>query len=63
MTSDDITSSEPAFDITDILRDCRKSPKMSILAISHIMKSNGYERQKHKIRVFRQSLQISKVWS
>ena len=41
------------------LRDCRKSPKRAILAILHVMKSNGYEHQKHKFRVFRQSLQLS----
>jgi len=43
---------------TDTLRDCRKSPKMAILAISHVMKSNSYEHQNHKFKVFRQSLQI-----
>jgi len=29
--------------ICDKLRDCRKSPKIAILAISHVMKSTGYE--------------------
>ena len=32
---------------------------MAILAISHVMKSTGYEHQNHKFRVFRQSLQVS----
>jgi hypothetical protein len=27
----------------------------------HVMKTNGYKHQKHKFRVFRQSLQISQV--
>jgi hypothetical protein len=40
----------------DILRDCRKSPKMAILAISHVMKSITYKDQIHIFRVFRQSL-------
>ncbi len=40
-------------------RDCRKSPKMAILAISHVMKSTGYEHQNHRFRVFRQFQQIS----
>jgi hypothetical protein len=43
----------------DILGDCRKSPKMTILVISYVMKSTCYEHQNHKIRVFRQSLEIS----
>ncbi len=30
---------------------------MAILAISHVMKSTGYERQNHRFRVFRQSQQ------
>jgi hypothetical protein len=34
---------------------------MAILSISHVMKSTGYEHQNHKIRVFRQSLQIFKM--
>jgi len=34
---------------------------MAILAISHVMKSTGYEHQNHKFRVFRQSLQVSQV--
>jgi hypothetical protein len=42
------------------LRDCRKSLKRTILAILHVMKSISYEYQKHKFRVFRQSLQLSK---
>jgi len=29
---------------------------MAILAISHVMKSTGYEHQNYKFRVFRQSL-------
>jgi len=45
----------------DNLRDCRKSPKMAILAISHVMKSNGYEHQNHKFKVFRQSLQENQI--
>ena len=39
----------------DTLRDCRKNQKMAILAISHVMKSTGYEHQNHRFRVFRQS--------
>jgi len=48
----------------DKLRDCRKSPNLAILPISHVMKSNSYEHQNHKLRVFRQSLQlsVSKTW-
>lgn len=34
---------------------------MAILAISHVMKSTGYEHQNHKFRVFRQSLQENQV--
>jgi hypothetical protein len=45
--------------IKDILRDCRKSPKMAILAISHVIKSMTYKHQIHRFRVFRQSLRIS----
>jgi len=29
---------------SDILGDCRKSPKTAILTILHVMKSNGYNR-------------------
>jgi len=47
--------------IADTLRDCRKSPKVVILAISHVMKSNGYGHQNHKFRVFRQSLQKGQI--
>ena len=53
----DITTNLNAIRLTDTLRDCRKSPKRAILAILHVMKSYGYEHQKHKFRVFRQSLQ------
>ncbi len=45
----------------DILRDCRKSQIMAILAISHVMKSTTYMHQIHRFRVFRQSLEISQV--
>jgi hypothetical protein len=45
----------------DILRDCRKSPKMAILAISHVIKSITYKHKIHKFRVFRQSLRVSQV--
>ncbi len=45
--------------IADILRDCRKSPKVAILALMHVMKSDTYKHQNHKFRVFRQSLGIS----
>ena len=45
----------------DILRDCRKSPKMSKLPISHLMKSISYKHQNRKFRVFRQSLRITQV--
>jgi hypothetical protein len=44
--------------IKDILRDCRKSQIMAILAISHVMKSITYKHQNHRFRVFRQSLEI-----
>ena len=57
----DITTFNIAFPIPYILRDCRKSPKMAVLAISHVMKSTGYEHQNHKFRVFRQSLQIHAI--
>jgi len=43
----------------DILRDCRKSPEMAILANSHVMKSISYKYQILRFRVFRQSLRIS----
>ena len=43
------------------MRECRKSPKMSDLPISHIMKSISYKHQNRKFRVFRQSLRISQV--
>ena len=42
-----------------ILRDYRKSPKMAILAISHLMISITYRCQNHRFRVFRQSLRVS----
>ena len=42
------------------LRDCRKSPKRTILSILHITKSTSYERQKLKFRVFLQSMHWSK---
>jgi hypothetical protein len=45
----------------DNLRDCRKSLKWTILAILHVMKSISYEYQKHKFRVFRQSLQENQI--
>jgi hypothetical protein len=48
-------------DSTVNLRDCRKSPKRAILAILHVMKSNSYEHQKHKFRVFRQSLHLKET--
>jgi len=44
-----------------ILRDCRESPKMSNLPISHLMKSIGYKHQSRKFRVFRQSLRVPQV--
>ncbi len=47
--------------ITDILRDCRKSPKMAILAISHVIKSTTYKHQIYRFRVFRQSLRTHKL--
>ena len=43
----------------DILRDCRKTPKIAILAISHIIKSVTYKHKIHRFRVFRQSLRLS----
>ncbi len=43
---------------TDLLRNCRKSPKMANLAISHVMKSIAYKHQIPSFRVFRQSLRI-----
>ncbi len=46
---------------SDILRDCRKSPKMSNLPISHLMKSISYKHQNRKFRVFRQSLRVPQV--
>ena len=39
-----------------------KSPKMAILAISHVIKSMTYKHQIHRFRVFRQSLEISQVF-
>jgi hypothetical protein len=45
----------------DTLRDCRKSPKMVILAISHVIKSMTYKHQIHRFRVFRQSLRITQL--
>ena len=45
----------------DILRDCRKSPKMPNLPISHSMKSMSYKQQNRKFRVFRQSLRVPQV--
>jgi len=42
-----------------MLGDCRKSPKVAILALSHVMKSDTYKHQNHKFRVFRQSVEIS----
>ena len=46
----------------DILRDCRKSPKMPNLPISHSMKSMSYKQQNRKFRVFRQSLRVPQVY-
>ena len=46
----------------DILRDCRKSPKMVISAISRSMKSITYKHQNYGFRVFRQSLRITQLW-
>ena len=43
----------------DTLRDCRKSPEMAVLAISHSIKSMTYKHQIHRFRVFRQSLRVS----
>ena len=43
-----------------MLGGCRKSLKMVILAISHVMKSMTYKHQIHRFRVFRQSLELSK---
>ena len=48
------------FQTGDILRDCRKSQKMAILAFSHVIKSICYKHQIHRFRVFRQSLRVSK---
>jgi len=45
----------------DILRDCRKSPKVANLTISHVMKSITYTHQIYRFRVFRRSLRISKL--
>ena len=43
-----VTSQSPTLASTcDILRDCRKSPKMANLAISHVMKSMTYKHQIH----------------
>ncbi|OEU67242.1 MAG: hypothetical protein BBJ57_06940 [Desulfobacterales bacterium PC51MH44] len=39
------------------LKDYRKSPKVAILALSHVMKSDTYKHKNHKFRVFRQSLE------
>jgi hypothetical protein len=44
-----------------MLGDCRKSPKMAILAISRAIKSITYKRQIYRFRVFRQSLEIFAV--
>jgi hypothetical protein len=49
------------FRSTDMLGDCRKSLKMVILAISHVMKSMTYKHQIHRFRVFRQSLEKSAI--
>jgi len=43
------------------LRDCRKSPKMPNLPISHSMKSISYKHQNRKFRVFRQSLRVPQL--
>ncbi len=48
-------------DFLDILRDCRKSPKITILAISQLIKSITYKHQNYRFRVFRQSLNVSQV--
>jgi hypothetical protein len=45
----------------DTLRDCRKSPIMAILAISHVMKSICYKHQVRRFRVFRQSLRVPQL--
>ncbi len=44
------------FEMCDILRDCRKSSKMAILAISHVMKTDSYKCKNHGFTLFRQSL-------
>ena len=44
--------------ITCILRDCRKSQKMPILAISHVIKSILYKYLIYEFRVFRQSIYL-----
>ena len=41
-----------------LLRDCRKSLKMAILELSHLMISITYKCQNNRFRVFRQSLRI-----
>ncbi len=45
----------------DLLGDCRKSPKMAILAISRVMKLITYKHQIPSFRVFQQSQQVSQV--
>jgi len=45
----------------DILRDCRKSPKIAISGILNYIKSITYSRQNHRFRVFRQSLRIPQI--
>jgi hypothetical protein len=44
-----------------MLRDCRITPKMATLSISHFMKSITYKHQDHRFRIFRQSLEVPQV--
>jgi hypothetical protein len=45
--------------ITDYIRDCRKSPILAFLRISHVVKSDSYKPKNYALRVFRQPLRQS----
>jgi hypothetical protein len=49
------------FQGVDTSRDCRKSPKITILAISQLIKSITYKHQNYRFKVFRQSLNVSVI--
>ena len=43
-------------------RNCRKSPKLAIIAISHVIKSASYRHQFPMFWVFRQSHRVLILW-